>query len=173
MFIDYITPTWVRISLLVLLVLLFIYLFLITVLASQFVARLTPKKLHPLILSEDYLQEFDMSAWQGIKLFDLGSAACLWEEVLPHNPIKHEKAANRFALLSNAVRSGQLKVYESLEAELKRAFLLDGNRLVDKPSCDTPVTAIALRRYAEHIGNIPRFLEQVRLLPEEPPQDNK
>ncbi len=91
-------------------------------------------------------------------VYKLGDAACLWVGLEPHNPIKDPRALARFHQLSGAARAGHLPGPDGLTAV---AYAL--NARAWWPTHDHPVSAVALRRYAEHLGDVPAFLASVEV----------
>ena len=101
----------------------------------------------------------DVLMWDGTPNFQLGDAACLWVEVEPHNPIYNMAARAKFAKLSGAIISGQLHFYKHPLRGLSE-FL---NGQTSNPRYSDTVSAVGLKKYAQSIGDMPKFLESVKL----------
>ena len=99
-----------------------------------------------------------VSAYDGTSTFKLGDAACIWVGVQPHCPIADQAAAAMFTKLSGAVMDGDLPRPAGLIYGLSA---LTGQPLW--PRHTHPVSATALRRYAERIGDVPPFLASVQI----------
>ena len=98
----------------------------------------------------------DFSGYIRYQDIELYGAACLWEGFEPHYPIKDSKILARLGELRSAVRK---KVLSSKWGPT----LQDIARGVSNPSLpdDYPVSIIALRKYADSIGDVPVFLQHV------------
>ena len=103
----------------------------------------------------------DVAEWQRTEIFQLGDAACLWVRVLPHNPISDTTALAAFKRMSGAIVSGHLQAAPAGLGGLSN--LLNGEPWWPKHA--HKVTAVALRRYADAIGDVPEFLKHVTLPP--------
>ena len=113
-------------------------------------------------------QGFNVKIWEGIPVFQLGDAACLWVGIQPHDPIESEKALAMFKRLSGAVVSGQLKC--------SAGFGGLNNLLFGRPwwpEHAQRVSAINLKRHADNIGKVPPFLQAVEVPPEDKPSEEK
>ena len=99
---------------------------------------------------------FNLSDWEGVRVFQLGDAACLWVGVEPHSPISHPKALAMFKRLSGEVVGGRLQCNTGW-AGLSNLF--GGEPWW--PKHPQTVSAISLRRYADGIGEVPPFLRSV------------
>ena len=113
-------------------------------------------------------QDFNIKNWEGIRVYQLGDAACLWVSIPPHEPIESEKAFAMFKRLSGAVVSGQLKCnagWGGLNSFLRGEAWW--------PRHGQMVLAVSLRRYADDIGDVPPFLQSVEVpLEEEPTKES-
>ena len=107
-------------------------------------------------------REFNVKHWEDTKTFKLGDAACLWVNVRPHDPIEDDRAQGKFAQLRAAMMSGEIP-YTPRGLRML-ANLLVGNRLWLEYS--HPVSAIALRKYADKTNDVPKFLQSVDVPPE-------
>ena len=118
--------------------------------------------------SPDYRQP-NVKHWEGTKTFKLGDAACLWVGARPRDPIEDDRATGKFAQLSSALmrgeipyRPGGLRVFSDL-IEGKRPW----------PGYSHPVSAVALRRYADAIDEVPKFLQSVEVPPKPEPAEEQ
>ena len=110
-------------------------------------------------------QKVDISYYQNNQNFLLYEAACLWVEIDPHHPIRDQKARAKLSQLKSAIRGNELNcVWGNVFTQL--SDVINGNQ-TRTPSDNQRVSIIALKRYAEAIGDIPSFLWNV-LLPTEP-----
>ena len=109
--------------------------------------------------------------WAGTKTFKLGDAASLWVGVRPGNPIEDDRAAGKFAELSGAMMRGEIHYAPGGLRGLTN--FLEGKR--PWPEYSQPISAIALRRYADAKNDVPAFLQSVEVPPDpEPePEDDK
>ena len=98
----------------------------------------------------------NLSDWDGVRVFQLGDAACLWVGVEPHSPVSHPKALAKFKQLSGEVVARRLQC-NAVWAGLSNLF--GGEPWWPKHA--QPVSAISLRRYADGIGEVPPFLRSV------------
>ena len=113
-------------------------------------------------------QKVDVSDYQNHQNFLLYEAACLWVGIEPHHPIRDQKARAKLSQLKSDIRNGRLNcVWGNALTRISDA--LNGNQ-TRTPSDNQRVSIIALKRYAEAIGNTPSFLWNVSL-PSEPPND--
>ena len=106
--------------------------------------------------------EFNVKHWEGTKTFKLGDAACLWVNVRPHDPIEDDRAQGKFAQLSGAMMRSEISY-------TPRGFRMFANLLEGKqlwPEYSHPVSAIALRKYADKTNDVPKFLQSVDVPPE-------
>ena len=101
----------------------------------------------------------DVLMWDGTPIFQLGDAACLWVEVEPHKPISNMAARAMFAKLSGAIIAGQLHFSKHPFRELSEIF----NGLTSNLRYSDKVSAVGLKQYAQSIGDVPKFLESVKL----------
>ena len=100
--------------------------------------------------------------WEGTKTFQLGVASCLWVEVRPHDPIEDDRAAGKFAQLSGAMMRGEIPYRPGGLRALSNA--IDGKAAW--PSYSHPISAVALRRYADATNDVPAFLQSVEVPPD-------
>ena len=115
------------------------------------------------------MQDIDISDYKHHKNVLLYEAACLWIEVKPHHPLRHPKAEAKLSQLKSAIRAGELVCYWE-NGLIQLINLLNGGK-PRSPNDDQQVAAVELRRYAEHIGEVPKFLRNVQLPPELPASD--
>ncbi len=156
MFSDMITPTWPWITIMVLCFVIPI----ISWLPASWIRKIIPRKLQIIFLEKSERSEvFDVEPWRNVHLFKLGVAACLWFEIDPENPITDNRAQAKLEELIAAIELGHLKRHV-------RGFEALGKVITNTappPEYNTNVTSIDLRNYAESIGDVPRFLEDVRM----------
>ena len=114
---------------------------------------------------------FNVRDWEETKTFKLGDAACLWVGVRPHFPINDVKAEGKFAQLSGALVRGDMP-YNYGPSPKVLALLLEGKR-PPWPEYSYPISAIVLRKYADAIGDVPPFLQSVKVPPELPPVEEE
>ena len=105
---------------------------------------------------------YDPNDYEGIEVFSLGAAACLWEGIEPQSPITNAKARARFTRLSSAMVTRQLACENEFMNNLAR-FFADGRWW---PPYSERVTAVTLRKYADANGDVPPFLQAVVVPPE-------
>ena len=105
----------------------------------------------------------DVKHWEGTKMYKLGDAACLWVNVRPYDPIDDDRATGKFAQLSSAMIIGDIP-YQPRGLRVFGA-LVEGKTLW--PEYSYPVSAIALRKYADKTNDVPTFLQSV-VVPTEP-----
>ena len=108
------------------------------------------------------LGELNVKHWDGTKTFKLGDAACLWVNVRPYDPIDDDRAAGKFAQLSSAMMSSDIPYSPGGFRAI--ANLLEGKR--PWPEYSYPVSALTLRKYADKINDVPKFLQSVDVPPE-------
>ena len=127
--------------------------------------KLDGKQNRPRTSSPDYWTP-NVDHWKGTKTFKLGDAASLWAGVRPLDPIEDDRAAGKFAELSGAVINGEIA---SRPGGLRSFFdMLEGKR--PWPGYSYPISAIALRRYADVTNDVPPFLRSVEVPPEPAPE---
>ena len=110
---------------------------------------------------------FNVADWEGIRVFQLGDAACLWVGVEPHSPLSDPRALAMFKRLSGDVLSGRLRC----NARRGLANLFGGNPWW--PKHEQELSAVALRRYADDLGRVPPFLGSVVVPIEENPAEEE
>ena len=108
----------------------------------------------------------DYSHHKNVLLYE---AACLWVEVEPHHPVRHPRAKAKLSLLKSAIRGGELVCY--WENDFVRVMNAISGGKPRSPDNRQQVTLVALRRYADRIGELPEFLREVQLPPELPALD--
>ena len=109
---------------------------------------------------------FNVVDWEGIRVFQLGDAACLWVGVEPHRPISDLRALAMFKRLSGDVVSGRLRC----NARRGLSNLFGGDPWW--PKYEQEVSAVSLRSYADELGRVPPFLKSVVVpVEEEPPEE--
>ena len=101
----------------------------------------------------------DVLMWDGTPIYQLGDAACLWVEVEPHNPISNMAARAKFDKLSGAIISGQLHFSKPPIRGLSEFI----NGQTSNLRYSDMVSAVGLKKYAQSIGDMPKFLESVKL----------
>ena len=116
---------------------------------------------HPLFNIADY------SEYHNYLLYD---GACLWVGVRPHHPVTHLKAEIKLGQLKSAIRGGQLQC--QWRYTLGEALAFFAGQTIDRnPSDKQVVGRVALRRYADLIGDVPEFLRHVQAPVELPPAE--
>ena len=115
------------------------------------------------------LREADIAHLQGTPIFKLGDAACYWVCVEPHNPVTAPTAKAMFERLSRAVVGRQLPIIGGEVAVTLNALGGGGKWW---PSYDHQVSPVALRRYADNLGEVPTFLQAVSVPAAELPTDD-
>ena len=96
----------------------------------------------------------------------LYEAACLWVGLEPHHPIATPSARAKMSQLKSAIRDNQLRCY--WENVLTRIVESANGTNQRSPNDNQKVSAVALRRYAEYIDDVPEFLKHIQLPPEPP-----
>ena len=87
---------------------------------------------------------------------ELHGAACLWVGLEPHHPLKDSRARAKLGQLKSAVRGGVLV------CKWKNNWKEFATGITDQsPTDHQPVSMTALRKYADSIGDVPKFLEHV------------
>lgn len=130
------------------------------------------KKDGGITLRGDLRPSFSAGNWNGIRVFQLGDAACLWAGVRPHKPIDNDKALAIFKRLSGAMMRGEIP-YNYAAGLRAIAGLLEGKR-PPWPEHSYPISAIDLRKYADATNDVPRFLRSVEVPPNlEPETDSE
>ena len=115
------------------------------------------------------MQEIDISDYKHHKNILLYEAACLWVDIKPHFPLKHPRAEAKLSLLKSAIRNGEL-VCNSLAGLSLLAHVLTGEK-PRSPDDDQQVLLVELRRYADVLGEVPKFLQHVHVPPQHPPSN--
>ena len=112
----------------------------------------------------------DYSKYHNYLLYE---AACLWVRVRPHHPVTHETAEIKLRQLKSAIRVGRLQCpWRNGLGDFMA--LLAGQPINNRdPSDKQPVGPVALRRYADSIGDVPEFLRHVQVPVELPPAEEK
>ena len=111
-----------------------------------------------------------MTEYQNHKTLSLYEAACLWVEIEPHDPITDQGATAKLSFLKGAVRNDEL-ICAWRSSWTRIHDIVHG--IKDKsPTDHQEVSMVALRRYAEKIGNIPLFLRHVSLPMESPKKED-
>ena len=110
--------------------------------------------------------QLNVNHWDGTKTLKLGDAACLWVNVRPYDPIDDDRAAGKFAQLSSTMMRGDIP-YQPVGLRALTSFL-EGMR--PWPEYSYPVSAIALRKFADKINDVPKFLQSVEVPPEPEPE---
>ena len=115
-------------------------------------------------------EKADLVAWGKYKTFKLYEAACLWVGTEPHYPIVDQAAENALSRLRHAIVLRELSFVPNwvfINETLPELFIK--SRSTWRPTHDQQVTAIHLRTYADRIGDVPEFLQHVKIL--EPGED--
>lgn len=123
------------------------------ILAERFNERLNTHKEE----SSDPPKSADFSDYKNYTDIELYGAACLWVGLEPHYPLRDSKAKAKLGLLKSAIRKKKLSSsWQS--SSLKDIY----EGVTDRsPTDHQPVSMIALRKYADFIGDVPTFLEHV------------
>ena len=111
---------------------------------------------------------FNVADWESVRVFQLGDAACLWVGVEPHSPISDPRASAMFKRLSGEIVEGRLQCSRGWAG---LSNLMGGDPWW--PKHQQHVSAIALRRYADAVGEAPTFLESVVVPVEEEPVEEE
>ena len=111
----------------------------------------------PAVIGQEAPRPIDPKDWEGVAAFTLEQAACLWVEVEPHSPISDMRASATLAKLQGAAALGQLECNRN-RLTLFSAALAESHW---RPDPSHLLTAVALRRYADVIGDVPAFLQAV------------
>ena len=120
--------------------------------------------------SPDYRQP-NVKHWEGTKTFKLGDAACLWVGVRPHDPIEDDRAAGKIAQLSGAMMCGEIP-YNPAGGLRAITNLMEGKRR-PWPEYSLPISAVALRKYADAVNDVPPFLQSIEVPPDPEPEEEK
>ena len=106
----------------------------------------------------------DLVAWGKYDTFKLYGAACLWVGMEPHYPIVDQAAKDALFRLRHAIVLRELGFVTSLVFISETLTeLFTKSRSTWRPTHDQKVTAIHLRTYADRIGNVPGFLQHVKI----------
>ena len=116
----------------------------------------------------DYTKPVDPKDWENVEVYSLYEAACLWVDVEPHDPIVDTRAKAQFFQLRSAMATGKLPYHKGMIRVLNE---ITGERSL--PTGSSILAAIALRRYANSIGNVPAFLQSVKVPVEQEPGKDK
>lgn len=98
--------------------------------------------------------------YQNHKTLSLYEAACLWVGVEPHYPLKNSDAIAKLSFLKSVIRSGHLSCQWKTGIEIM-SELTGGKHRRLSPDDDQPVSMVAMRKYADTVGDVPAFLEKV------------
>ena len=120
-------------------------------------SRQAPEASLPAVIDQQAPRPIDPKDWEGVAGFTLEQAACLWVRVEPHSPISDMRASATLAKLQGAAVLGQLECNPNGLMLLSAA--LAGSRW--RPAPSHFLTAVALKRYADVIGDVPAFLQAV------------
>ncbi len=117
-------------------------------------------------------QNCNVTDYKEFRNFLLYEAACLWVEVQPDHPVTHPMAKLKLGQLKSAIRGSELHC--QWRNGLGEIFAALSGRTMDRnPSDKQQVLDVSLRRYADNIGDVPKFLQHVRLPIELPPDKDK
>ena len=112
----------------------------------------------PIAASEP--QKINVAHYKEYHYPTLYEAACLWVEIEPHNPITSHSAKVMLGQLKGAISRGALNSPRK-PGLLQFADNVSGaERILNGTE---RVHLIDLRRYADHIGNVPKFLQHVQI----------
>ena len=113
--------------------------------------------------------KFDAADYKEYQFPTLSEAACLWVEVHPHHPVTDVKATIKLGELKGAIVQGRLKIPTDtpLNALNRLSEALSGDYSKRVVNDNQRVGLVALRRYADRIGSVPKFLQDVEV-PVEP-----
>ena len=100
----------------------------------------------------------DIALYQGLDHYRLDEAACLWCRIEPENPVTEPRAKAMLARLRHDYIDGKIRRYE--DDGMHAASVLLGKFVGASPPNSERATAIALRQYAESIGDVPEFLSR-------------
>ena len=115
-------------------------------------------------------QPANVAFYQNHKTLSLYEAACLWVEIEPHDPITDQGATAKLSFLKGAVRNDELIC--AWRSSWTRIYDIVHGIKDKSPTDHQEVSMVALRRYAEKIGNIPLFLRHVSLPVESPKKED-
>ena len=101
----------------------------------------------------------DFKEFRNLLLYE---AACLWVEVRLHHPVTDLMAEIKMGQLKSAIRNGELRCQWRSGLITAMEFIATG-ALNGNPSDTQNVSVIELRRYADRIGNVPKFLQHVQV----------
>ena len=141
----------------------------VTVLALIFIynlwlapLRLARKKsaLHA-TLTPDQADPVAWSKYDTVKLYE---AACLWCGLEPHYPIENQNIRQTLSRLRHAIVLGNLQIVPDLEfiAE-KLAERITKATSTWRPKDNQRVQLVQLRKYAGKIGDVPPFLQPLKI----------
>ena len=119
--------------------------------------------------SPDYRQP-NVKHWEGTKTFKLGDAACLWVGVRPHDPIEDDRASGKIAQLSGVMMRGEIP-YNPAGGLRMITNLMEGKR--PWPEYSHPISAVALRKHADAVNDVPPFLQSIEVPPDPEPVEEK
>ena len=115
----------------------------------------------------DFAKPIDPADWENVEVYSLIEAACLWVDVEPHSPILDTRARSSFFKLRSAMVTGRLMHQKGIVQTLNE--ITHEKKL---PTETSILSAIDLRRYADSIGNVPIFLQSVKVPAISTPTDN-
>ena len=113
----------------------------------------------------------DFADYKNHKNIELFGAACLWGGLEPHYPLRDSKTKAKLSQLKSVIRSGDLLCQWKSGWE-SFSEIAGGKPPKRSPDDDQPVSMIALRKYADTIGDVPQFLQHVEV-PLLPPTEEK
>ncbi len=108
--------------------------------------------------SFDFGKPIDPADWENVAVYSLNEAACLWVDAEPHSPILDTRARRSFFKLRDAMVTGRLMHRKGIVQTLNE--ITHEKKL---PTESSILSAIDLRRYADSIGNVPTFLQSVKV----------
>ena len=122
-------------------------------------------------VQQEPLRKFDVADYSEYTSYLLYEAACLWVGIKPHHPVRDYLSEVKLGQLKSAIRDGDLLCQWQNGLLIFLNFLSGRPTTLPNPSDHQPVPAIALRRYADSIGEVPAFLRNVQVPVELPPAE--
>ena len=120
-------------------------------------------------ISREPSKKFDVTDYKEYRFPTLYEAVCLWVEVHPHHPVTNLKARIKLGELKGAIKGGRLRC-AARNGLVTLVTVLSGTD--PEPSDHQRVSLVELRRYADRINAVPKFLEHVQVPVELPPPDS-
>ena len=107
------------------------------------------------------VRKADITLYQGLDRYRLDEAACLWCGVEPENPVTDQRAKAMLVRLKHDYIDGKIQRHE--DDGMHSVAILFTKLYGLRPKNSERATAIALRQYAESIGEVPEFLKSVQV----------